>query len=153
MTHAGGSSHGGNGPSGGGTSNAGGGGSTTQGNGGSGGGGQGGSQGTCDAGCTDPFKCCGDACIAPYNDIDNCGGCNNKCTGDHPYCDHGTCANKPPCTPGSPICDGPGFCCGSMCCNANELCCDVPEGVETGPKCVALQQGETTCPQGCPLCQ
>lgn len=145
-THAGGSTpNGGSTPTGGGTNN---GGSTMSG----GGSGQGGNAGTCDAACTAPFKCCGDACIAPYNDIFNCGACGKKCTGAHPYCDQGHCANSPPCADGGTICDGPGFCCGSTCCNENELCCDVPGEIETGPKCVTLDQGQTTCPQGCPLC-
>jgi hypothetical protein len=143
-THSGGSSQqGGSTQTGGGTSNNGG--STM------GGGGQGGSQATCDAGCTDPFKCCGGACVAAYNDIDNCGDCGKKCHGDHPYCDHGTCLDAPPCADGGTICDGPGFCCGGACCNGNQLCCDVPGDIESGPKCVDPDNG--TCPQGCPFCQ
>ncbi|HVY48687.1 MAG TPA: hypothetical protein VHB21_22520 [Minicystis sp.] len=104
----------------------------------------------CDATtCQAPFMCCGNACIAPYNDVNNCGTCGNVCPGSHPYCDHGSCAMQTPCD-GGPVCDPPGFCCGSMCCNEGELCCDVPSGVETGPRCTPPENG--TCPRGCPMC-
>jgi hypothetical protein len=48
-------------------------------------------------------------------------------------------------------CVGTGFCCGSVCCGAGELCCEVNMGGPSfGPKCVAPVNG--TCPQGCPAC-
>jgi hypothetical protein len=73
------------------------------------------------------------------------------CEGANPYCDHGTCAAAPPCTPdaGQGACAG-GFCCGGACCAADELCCTVPSNTPSTPKCVAPVGG--TCPKGCNLC-
>ena len=101
--------------------------------------------------CMAPMECCNGVCVAPYNDIFNCGGCGNVCVapdGAQAYCDHGMCTS-PPCS-GGPVCDPPGYCCGSMCCGPGQLCCDVPSGVETGPRCTDPVNG--TCPQGCPWC-
>ena len=42
--------------------------------------------------CPPRLKICDDgACIDPYDDDDNCGGCNAKCSADRTCC-HGTCS-------------------------------------------------------------
>src|SRR5579859_1769048 len=120
--------------------------------GGGGAGGGGGSSGAgggslCTMACTMGFTCCGGKCVNPNNDIANCGGCGNRCTGAHPFCNGGQCGT-PPCT--ATGCAGTTFCCGEQCCAEGQLCCDVPGPVERGPACTAPVGG--TCPVGCPLC-
>jgi hypothetical protein len=96
------------------------------------------------------FTCCGDTCINPYNDIQNCGGCGVACTGDHPYCDNGHC--------GQPQCNGPPcasslFCCGDTCCGQGQLCCTVPGPVTITTECVDASANGGTCPTGCLDCK
>jgi hypothetical protein len=76
-----------------------------------------GSNGECPQGLT---CCSGNICVDPSNDIQNCGGCDHTCTGDHPFCEFGNCA--------APLCFdvacGIGtFCCGDQCCPGGQLCC------------------------------
>src|SRR5262249_32754124 len=94
-------------------------------------------------------KCCGGICAYEENDIDNCGVCGKKCTGQNPFCHFGTCGT-PPCT-APELCAPDSVCCGGTCCATGMLCCQVPgPGPSLGPTCVAPQNG--TCPVGCPLC-
>jgi hypothetical protein len=108
-----------------------------------------GSGGGC-AGCGGAWKCCNNECVAPSNDVDNCGQCGNVCTGAHPYCDQGTCAPKPPCDADAGVCPASEFCCGGSCCALGEICCDVPSNLPSFPQCVTPVNG--TCPKGCNLC-
>jgi hypothetical protein len=101
--------------------------------------------------CGAPFMCCGDTCTNPDNDPFHCGGCSNVCTGAHPFCNGGGCAQMPPC-PGGLACFT-GFCCGDTCCNDGQLCCDVQgPGPSFGPTCYTPTVDQPTCPLGCPLC-
>jgi hypothetical protein len=59
----------------------------------------------------------------------------------------GVCGS-PPC--GGTVCTTLQFCCNSQCCNAGEICCDVPGPVSAGARCVAPVNG--TCPVGCNGC-
>ena len=88
-------------------------------------------------------------CVNLKNDILNCGTCNDKCGGAHPYCDNGTCGT-PPCS--GATCTGTQFCCGATCCAAGEICCTVPGPVVTGPKCQAPDPTTGTCDKGCTGC-
>ncbi len=122
-------------------------------NGGSAGMGTGGSAGggnNCLVDCANRgLRCCGDRCVNPGNDVDNCGRCGNECTGRFPFCDAGTCG-APTCSAGT-TCGGNEQCCGGDCCTTGELCCDVPGGPVGGlPRCMPPVMG--TCPQGCPNC-
>jgi hypothetical protein len=112
-------------------------------------GGSGGSGGgaVCTVACTTGFTCCNGTCINPNNDILNCGVCGHACDGPTPFC-NGACVT-PPCT--GAACSNPAFCCGDQCCNAGQLCCDVPGPVERGPLCTDPVDG--TCPKGCPACR
>ena len=106
-----------------------------------------GSGGGC-AGCSGAWTCCNGACVAPLNDIANCGACGKVCGGAHPYCDNGKCVTSPPCDGGA--CGAATFCCGSSCCMPGELCCEIPSNTPTFPTCVPPENG--TCPKGCNLC-
>jgi len=108
------------------------------------GGGTGGACGFCD------FVCCGSACTNTGNDIKNCGGCGKPCTGATPFCDKGTCKDKPPCDTGT-ACIGTAVCCGKNCCSVGQICCEVPGPVGgMGPECTQPVDG--TCPKGCTSC-
>jgi len=124
------------------------GGGTTQGAGGTGGAGTGGVGGgsVCTTACLRGFICCDGACVNPNNDILNCGGCGQSCTGPAPFCS-GTCGMAP-CSMAS--CANQALCCGDQCCGAGQLCCNVPGPVDTGPRCTDPVAG--TCPKGCPEC-
>ncbi len=102
----------------------------------------------CNPKCQVGFSCCDGSCVNANNDILNCGTCGKKCDGTHPFCNAGTC-DKPPCN-GVP-CAAILFCCGSQCCSAGQLCCDVPGPVASGVKCYDPVNG--TCPGGCPGCK
>lgn len=95
------------------------------------------------------FGCCNNTCVNLKNDILNCGTCNTKCGGTHPYCDMGTCGT-PPC--GGIACPSSEFCCGTECCAAGQICCTVPGPVTTGPKCQAPDPVTMTCDKGCTGC-
>ncbi|HZS36082.1 MAG TPA: hypothetical protein VFF06_04615 [Polyangia bacterium] len=104
-----------------------------------------------DAGCAPGLACCAGACVNPVNDPHHCGACDVACPGPSPFCASGACAQAP-CNPGQ-VCSAPGqpLCCGSACCRAGDLCCEVDRGGPSrGPECVAPIAG--TCPIGCPLC-
>jgi hypothetical protein len=122
-----------------GTSN---GGATTS-NGGAGGSGT----GDCAPECEVGFLCCDGACINPANDILNCGGCGATCDQDQPFCDDGTCGSAP-CDAGAPVCLATQFCCGSNCCELDQLCCVVQAGPVGPPSCYDPVGG--TCPKGNP---
>jgi hypothetical protein len=74
-----------------------------------------------DSDCGHGLTCCsGGVCANAKNDIDNCGRCGLTCTGDHPFCELGTCTT-PLCF--DVTCAGGTFCCGNQCCPAGQLCC------------------------------
>ena len=104
-------------------------------------------------GCADcqfpGFDCCDNACVDTNDDILNCGGCGVKCGGAHPFCNHGMCGT-PPCQ--GIACPAFGFCCGTQCCSAGQICCQVDGGPVMGPKCVDPNANGGTCPKGCPAC-
>jgi hypothetical protein len=108
--------------------------------------------GAADMGCANcgmpSFACCGGQCVDTLDDIMNCGKCGNVCSGQHPYCNQGTCGT-PPCS--GVNCVGNQFCCGTQCCQMGMLCCDVPGPVEIGAMCTAPVNGN--CPAGCTACQ
>ena len=116
------------------------------------GGGNGGHAGAaaCDEICQQQgLSCCDGSCVATYNDIFNCGSCNNTCAASPPYCNGQMCVQAP-CNGGA-ICSNPQLCCGSECCQPGQLCCSVPgPGPSLGPQCHDPVNG--TCPIGCPLC-
>jgi hypothetical protein len=109
------------------------------------------SDGGCRSGadCAMGLTCCGGQCVNAYNDPHNCGGCGVTCAGMKSFCE-GQCI-VPPCSMDAGAC-GSGTCCGTQCCGQGELCCISGAG-EPIPQCYALQNGQTTCPVGCPLCQ
>jgi hypothetical protein len=153
VSACGGSGDGGGGGSGGsatggsgGSSTGGTGGSATGGSAGSSTGGSAGASG-CDK-CQAGTECCNGVCANPMNDINNCGTCGNKCTGDHPFCDNGTCGTAP-CD--GTTCSGTTFCCNGSCCLEGQLCCVVPSG-PVGPPSCTVPTAEGTCPVGCPAC-
>jgi hypothetical protein len=116
---------------------------------GSGGSGRGGSSGhqSCqaDTDCAG-FKCCGNLCANPQNDILNCGGCGTICSGPDPYCNGGKCGTAP-CQ--GTTCGAGGACCGSQCCGAGQLCCMVT----VGPSVLGCYDPvDGTCPTGCASC-
>lgn len=112
-------------------------------------GGSAGAGGGCNAENCD-FTCCDDVCVNTDNDIKNCGSCGKVCEGSNsPFCDAGTCELVPPCE--GPLCGPAGICCGTSCCTADQLCCDVPGPLETGLTCVTPING--TCPPGCKDCK
>jgi Stigma-specific protein, Stig1 len=124
--------------------------------GGSGGGagpGGGGTGGACPMACMFGRMCCEGQCVTPYNDILNCGTCGKQCPGPHPFCNNGTCTSLPICmlSPGQECNVAGAFCCGTFCCTAGQLCCDVDSPVDMmNPQCSDPVDG--TCPQGCPGC-
>ncbi len=94
------------------------------------------------------FKCCGGFCVNPGNDILNCGMCGKSCSGDHPYCDNGTCQTDWPCKLLA-ACNQGATCCGGQCCTGTQICCTVTLGPSvTG--CFEPVNG--TCPTGCSGC-
>jgi len=131
----------------------GGGASGTGGGGASGTGGEGGSSGegggTCAEDCQG-FSCCGDACVNKQNDIQNCGGCGVECEGASPYCDLGTCGVAP--CDELTDCTDDASCCGGACCDAGQLCCNIPGPVGDSLLCTEPTP-EGTCPTGCVLCK
>jgi hypothetical protein len=113
----------------------------------------GGDAGDCDGGCSFGRMCCSGECINPANDPMNCGACGTRCTGSTPYCSN-TCQAAPCLSTGPASCaaDG-GTCCGTSCCGAGQLCCDMEGPVAGYAACYTLTAEEPTCPQGCaPLC-
>jgi hypothetical protein len=94
------------------------------------------------------FFCCKNNCVDLLDDINNCGACDTKCPGPHPFCNGGVCG-LPPCN--GMTCIDPQFCCGDQCCGAGQLCCDVPGPIAMGPKCTAPMNG--SCPPGCTDCK
>ena len=102
----------------------------------------------CNPACDLGLACCGSTCVNKGNDILNCGACGKKCDGAAPFCDGGTCG-KPPSL--GAICAGDQTCCGLQCCKAGQLCCSIPRGVVSGPKCVEPVNG--SCAPGCPGCK
>jgi len=95
------------------------------------------------------LTCCGNKCVNTGNDVTNCGSCGNRCTGDFPYCDRGSCGS-PACDSGI-TCSAQEQCCGRECCAPGMLCCVIPGGpVVFEPRCVSPQNG--SCPAGCPSC-
>jgi hypothetical protein len=130
--------------------------STSSGSATSGGGGSGAAStstsGTGGGACGDcgAFTCCGDTCVNPGNDILHCGGCNQPCVGEVPYCDQGRCGTPPPCTGGA--CPPNATCCGPVCCKLGELCCAVPGPVGESLGCFAPNE-HGTCPTGCLDCK
>jgi hypothetical protein len=107
--------------------------------------------------CSNPFACCGNACVYLQNDPHHCGGCNTACPAATPLCSQGKCivaacnASAPPaCRAGGPSC------CGTSCCTGNEICCEVEGGGPAPPTpplgCFDPSKSGGTCPRGCPLC-
>jgi hypothetical protein len=97
--------------------------------------------------CQIGLTLCNGYCVDKGNDIHNWGGCSIVCQDTNPYCDNGNCTTAP--------CDGGAYGnrmlrCGSDCCTAGQLCCDVPSNHPTFPKCFDPVNG--TCPAGCPVC-
>lgn len=103
----------------------------------------------CSPACAVGFTCCGGKCVNGNNDIKNCGQCGNACDGLHPFCNGGKC-DVPPCE--GTACIGTKFCCGTQCCGLDELCCEVPGPVSSGPKCQKPNE-QGTCDMGCTQCQ
>ena len=111
-------------------------------------GGSAGQTGVCEEDCVaGGFECCDGVCVNTSNDIENCGGCGIRCTGQVRYCDNGNCG-APECAAG--INCGTGQCCGAECCGDGQLCCVVPGGPVQPARCVEPANG--TCPRGCPNC-
>jgi hypothetical protein len=79
--------------------------------------------------------------VNEQNDPHHCGGCGIACTGVHPYCGAGHCGT-PPCN--GIFCPAFDFCCGTKCCTAAQLCCDVHVGGILTPTCTAPVNN--TCP-------
>ncbi len=112
---------------------------------GTGGGGGGGVDGCAVITCE--WDCCNGACVNKLNDIRNCGECGNECSGTTPFCDNGTCGLRP-CQ--GIACIGTQNCCGTICCNLDEICCASPGPVGVDFSCQPGDPG--ICPQGCRLC-
>lgn len=106
--------------------------------------------GPCNATCDVGLSCCNGQCVNLQNDIHNCSACNVACTGTQNFCDNGKCAAAPcKLTESCPAKDM--TCCGSACCKAGQLCCNVQMGGPSGgPICADPVNG--TCPVGCPAC-
>jgi hypothetical protein len=96
--------------------------------------------------CEIGLLCCHGKCVDPFNDPNNCNGCDMPCTGSASVCANGTC-EVPPCT--ALTCGAGSTCCGDQCCGAGQLCCMV-EG--PGPSGY-LSCFDNYCPPGCPTCQ
>ncbi|MCC6524192.1 MAG: hypothetical protein IT373_16145 [Polyangiaceae bacterium] len=109
-------------------------------------GGQGGGA-PCDPACTDGLTCCDGHCVNTANDIRNCHGCGKECNGVHPFCGDNGCTEAP-CN--GIACIATEFCCGTLCCPLDQLCCVVQQGGPVGgPACFAPTP-EGTCPPGNP---
>ena len=88
--------------------------------------------------------CCDGRCVNPVFDPDHCGGCGAACPVENPFCSGGTCMPRPCET----VCTGITTCCGSLCCEMDQICCIVQHaGPVDGPEC-----HDGFCPMGCPLC-
>jgi hypothetical protein len=107
------------------------------------------SSGTCTPQCATALSCCSGHCVNAANDPQNCGACGNVCGGSTPFC-LGQCMATP-CKLDAGACGGES-CCGYGCCGQGQLCCLVVGPGAPQPKCYALQDGQATCPIGCPLC-
>jgi len=106
------------------------------------------SGGACSPSCAMGLACCGGQCVNTGNDPFNCGGCGTRCSGATPYCG-GSC-KAAPCEQEAGACANES-CCGTQCCGPGQLCCQLEQGVWI-TQCHTLQNGETTCPVGCPQC-
>jgi hypothetical protein len=102
-----------------------------------------------DGGCAMGLTCCGGRCVNAFNDPHNCGDCGVVCTGATAYCE-GQCIATP-CDQEAGAC-GSNSCCGAQCCDRGQLCCLSGAGAPQA-QCYSLRAGETTCPQGCVMCQ
>jgi len=99
----------------------------------------------CEEGCGAGALCCNGRCVNPAYDPEHCGGCNNPCPNETPFCDGGTCTETP-CE--GVVCQGGTYCCGSNCCNIGQVCCIVQRaGPASPPEC-----HDDFCPVGCPAC-
>jgi hypothetical protein len=82
-----------------------------------------------DSACPKPFKTCGSACVDPFTDFLNCGGCGNQCAAGQ-ICSAAACTAT--CAPGLLSCNGtcldvrvdPNNCgaCGTACSGATPIC-------------------------------
>jgi Stigma-specific protein, Stig1 len=101
---------------------------------------------TCAATCNPLFRCCGDQCVNTDNDPKHCGDCSTVCTSAKPYCSGGHCMVAPCYFPS--LCGVAGTCCGLLCCQTGQICCDVPGVGGSGPDCVTPTPSQPTCPRG-----
>jgi hypothetical protein len=98
--------------------------------------------------CGEGRECCGDHCVNPANDPQNCGKCGVVCSAGT-MCSGGQCV-MPPCS--ATGCGAGEQCCGSSCCGAGTLCCDPQGPLDREPQCLTPNE-QGTCPTGCaPLC-
>jgi hypothetical protein len=97
----------------------------------------------CEEGCAGGL-CCDGRCVNPAYDPDHCGGCGHPCPTDNPFCNGGSCGP----TPCDVVCTGITTCCGTFCCEMDQVCCIVQgPGPVASPTC---HDGD--CPLGCPMC-
>jgi hypothetical protein len=105
---------------------------------------------SCGQDCTsNGMQCCAGTCVDLANDPQNCGRCGVSCTAPSSYCQDSRCL-VPPCDQDAAC--GASSCCGTECCGQGQICCTLRDERPT-PTCYTLQNNETTCPSGCPLCR
>jgi hypothetical protein len=110
------------------------------------------------------LACCNGACVNTNNDPYRCGGCDKVCPHDKFFCSAGQCGT-PPCfsvpppplpdasVPNGPVpigCLSTQTCCGNVCCELGQICCEVNLSITTY-QCIDPGSG-VTCPVGCPQC-
>lgn len=87
---------------------------------------------------------CDGECVNTDNDQRHCGGCGNSCGGDTPSCGAGECRLFL-CSREDP-CPGDSSCCGRICCDAQEACCEVPDFPVNRIDCIDLSTTGGRCP-------